>query len=323
MELTTHRLDGLEPDNLLAFLALLGLLRVLAEAKPQWCPRVSWTLDDPPLRPALRVSGGADDAAVAEAAAEGLEVLAKRHEFGGLANLTLSQKEAARKLRRAAEAAGNDRYMAELWSALVSDAVMARDGKKVEPTPLCLLKGQGHQHFLKRLASVPQQNTPLKRGKIAVSETDCLLETLFESWKRPDATDSFRWDPHEDVRYALRARDPTDASTKETTQHGANRLAAIGLSTLTVVPKYRANDVKLRIIGGDRDAKGSFVFRWPIWQEPISLAGIRALLSHPSLWKRDALASLGVVEVRQTRRILTGRYMNFTWAEAELDQADE
>lgn len=31
-----YRLDGLESDNLLAFLALLGLLRTLEAACPQW-----------------------------------------------------------------------------------------------------------------------------------------------------------------------------------------------------------------------------------------------------------------------------------------------
>jgi hypothetical protein len=31
-----HRLQGLEPDNMLAFLALLGLLRALEQARPNW-----------------------------------------------------------------------------------------------------------------------------------------------------------------------------------------------------------------------------------------------------------------------------------------------
>ena len=324
---TSHRLDGLEPDNLLAFLALLGLLRVLQEARPAWYPRVSWTLEDPPLRPTLKVSGSANEAAIAEAAATGLGVLAKSHEFGGLANLTLTPREAARNLSRAADAAGRDRYTADLWSALVSNAAIARNGKKVEPTPLCLMFGQGRQCFLERLSSVPQQKTPpdrgVRRSKVAVSEAECLAEALFRPWERPDATRSFRWDPHEDVRYALRARDPTDAKTKEKTQHGANRLAAVGLSVLTVSPRRRVNDVRLTIIGGGREAGGDFVFRWPIWREPISLAGVRALLSHPNLWHQDAFASLGVVEVRQTRRISTGKFMNFMHAEAALDHASE
>jgi len=37
--LRCHRLEGLEPDNLLAFLALLGLLRSLETARPAWRPR--------------------------------------------------------------------------------------------------------------------------------------------------------------------------------------------------------------------------------------------------------------------------------------------
>jgi hypothetical protein len=53
--MTEHRLEGLEPDNLLAFLALLGLLRALEEARPAWRPRVRWSIDEPPLRPVLRL----------------------------------------------------------------------------------------------------------------------------------------------------------------------------------------------------------------------------------------------------------------------------
>ena len=54
---TIHRLEGLEPDNLLAFMTLLGLLRTLEEARPDWFPRALWTIDSPPIRPALRLTG--------------------------------------------------------------------------------------------------------------------------------------------------------------------------------------------------------------------------------------------------------------------------
>lgn len=316
---TTHRLEGLEPDNLLAFMALLGLLRTLEEGRPEWHPRVSWTVNELPLRPALRVPKDVDHKTIVQAAAEGLELLAQCHEFDGLVDLTLPPHDAARKLREITKSASQDWYTADLWAALVSDAAVSRDGKKVEPTPLCLMFGQGHQHFLERLKSVPQQKTPPERGKgrskITVSETDCLREALFTSWKRPDATHSFRWDPNEDVRYALRAHNPTDPKTKETTQHGANRLAAVGLSLLTVAPRRRAGEVKLTVLGGQRESSGGFLFQWPIWRAPISLAAIRALLSHPGLESHSKLAVPGVVEVRQARRISTGKFMNFTRAE--------
>ena len=71
-----HRLDGLEPDNLLAFMALLGLLRTLEEARPDWHPRVSWTVDEPPLRPRLHAAEEVAGDAIVEAAAEGLSALA-------------------------------------------------------------------------------------------------------------------------------------------------------------------------------------------------------------------------------------------------------
>ena len=313
---TTHRLDGLEPDNLLAFMALLGLLRTLDESQPDWCARVGWTVDEPPLRPILQTPEGVDAEAVVQAVAAGLSALVLYHEFGGFRGLALPPEDAGEFLR---SAANGDRYFADLWSALVSDAATSRDGKKAEPTPLCLMFGQGHQHFLERLASVPRCKVPPARGKgkdkITVLERDCLHDALFKPWGRPDKTDSFRWDPSEDVRYAHRARNPTDAATKETTQHGANRLAAVGFSVLTAVPEQRRGRTSLAVVGGYREPNGNFVMRWPVWRTPISLASIQALLSHP-LKRQDTRAAFGVVELRSARRISNGKFMNFTRAES-------
>ena len=319
----THRLDGLEPDNLLAFMALVGLLRVLETARSEWRPRVSWTVDEPPLRPRLRVRAGVDENAVLEATVEGLGKLSQGHEFGALTDLTLPADEASR--RRLQNAAGADRYTADLWAALISDAAITRNGEKIEPTPLCLMFGQGHQHFLSRLAEVPRETTPPKRGKgrrkIAISETQCLREALFVVWERPDATSSFRWDPDEDVRYALRATDPTDAKTKATTQHGANRLAAIGLSVFTVVPRRGRHQIRLGLVGGHHETQGKVSVEWPIWREPISLAAIRALLVHPQLHRKSMRDALGIAERRRSRRMSVGRFMNITRAEAIREES--
>ena len=307
----THRLKGLEPDNLLAFMALLGLLRALEETRPKWRVRVSWTVDEAPLRPALRVPEGVDEDAVTEAAAEGLDILAERHEFDGLVNLKMSSQDAAEQLHKAARNADTDPYRADLWAALVSDAVI--DNKKTtKPTPLCLLvTGQQRFLFLKRLASIPKQRAPGENetGKKQVKEA------LFEPWRRPDNTDSFRWDPNEDVRHALRWRAPTD--DKEPTQYGANMLAAIGISALTVVPRQRNNgQTYLAVLCGVRHPNDhTQCFEWPIWREPVSLAAIQALLSHPHLDRQETQDALGIVERRRCRRISVNRYMNITRAE--------
>ena len=312
-----HRLDGLEPGNLLAFLALLGLLRALEEAEPAWWPKVAWTVDEPPVRPELILSGAVSAGAIAATAADGVTRLAERHDFGALRDLRLSPEDAAEQL--AAAVRSGDAYAAELWAALVSDAAVRERNKaeEAEPTPLCLMFGQGHQHFLERLRTVPRAARADRgsgRSKAVISAADCLAEALFAPWARPDAMPSFRWDPHEDVRYALRATDPSTRSTKETTQHGANRLAAVGLAALTVVPERRAGKVRLGMLGGGRDAGGAFTFTWPIWRKSISLTAIRALLGHPGLDDADTRRALGVVDRQRGHRVSVGRFMNFTRA---------
>jgi hypothetical protein len=312
-----HRLEGLEPDNLIAFLALLGLLRTLETSRPAWRPRAAWDSDHPPLRPELVLAEPQIPMAVCEAAAEGAVSLAEKYSFPQSAEQADPQKDlnyACATARRLLRDAVQDPLSEEVWSALMCDAAQ-KDGI-VEATPFCLLFGQGHQHFLDRLAHVPRMEAPppRRRGKKAVTLTagETLYETLFEPWRRQDPTPGFRWDPAEDIRYALRAANPSGDKTM--TQHGANRLAALGLSVLTVAPVQRGERVRLQVLGGDFQ-RNEFFFYWPVWKHPASLASIRALLGHPDLKSAPlALAHLSVVEVRCARRIGVGKYMNFTWA---------
>jgi hypothetical protein len=316
-----HRLDGLEPDNLLAFFTLLGLLRALDTARPAWRPRAAWDLDNAPLRPVLVLSESQTNMAICEATAEGATVLAHDYEFPESADMGAAPQsdlnyatQTARALLDRASRSGN-RQRADLWCALMSDAA-EKDGK-IEATPLCLLFGQGHQHFLDRLATVPRIQAPPPRGRgkkaVTLTAAETVHEALFQPWTRQDPTPAFRWDPAEDVRYALRADDPS--GEKSTTQHGANRLATLGLPTLAAVPAQRGQRVRLHVLGGDFE-RSEFFFHWPIWKEPASLAGVRALLGHPDLASGpSALAHLGVVEVRRARRIGVGKFMNFTRAE--------
>jgi hypothetical protein len=321
----SHRLEGLEPDNLLAFLALLGLLRSLESGDKKrtedqkLCPRAAWDIDTPPVRPRLFLARPITQNEVCERAARGLALLSAAHNFADRKDLNYSRQECRQQLKQEAESSHlRERDRADLLTALMNDAAIKDDKKEpVDPTPLCLLFGQGHQHFLERLASVPQERVPPPRGKgkkaVSLSEAECLLEALFQPWHRKDPTFSFRWDPEEDVRYALMAGDPTDAAYKEGTQHGANRLAAVGLAVLTVVPEQRAGRIRPSIIGGTFDS-GGFSISWPIWRDPATLNAIRSLLSHPNLRMPDKVRHFGVDHVLVARRISVGKFMNFTRA---------
>jgi hypothetical protein len=328
----SHRLVGLEPDNLLAFLALLGLLRALEAADQdvledqKLYPRAAWDLDDAPLRPVLHVRRAMTQAEIADAAALGISALASDHRFDGRPDLNHTHREARLLLEGEATAATrNSRGRADLLAALMSDGAVKDDkdfdAAPIDPTPLCLLFGQGHQHFLARLATVPAEIAPPPRGrgktKLILSAGECLAEALFAPWRRGDPTFSFRWDPDEDVRYALMAGDPTDATYKARTQHGANRLAAVGIAALVIAPETRAGRVRPAVLGGT-SGRGGFSFAWPVWRPPASLAGIRALLGHPELRTAGALTHLGVEDVLIARRISVGKFMNFTRARPAL-----
>jgi hypothetical protein len=314
-----HRLEGFEPDNLLAFLALLGLMRALELARPSWHPRAAWDVETPPLRPVLVLAQPQTREAVCAAAVEGAATLASDYEFPQGTNTTAKRQsdltygtEVARSILEAAVA--QDRRRADLWASLMCD-VAVKD-ETIEATPLCLLFGQGHQHFLDRLADVPRMEAPPPRGRgksaVVLTAAETLHAALFVPWTRQDPTPAFRWDPAEDVRYALRADDPS--GDKSTTQHGANRLAALGLPALTATPTRRGERVRLQVSGGIFERE--FVFSWPIWRDAASLAAIRALLAHPGLAEGpSALAHLGVVEVRRARRLGVGKFMNFTRAD--------
>lgn len=319
------RLEGLEPDNPLAFLALLGLLRALEAASgrgdqgPRPAPRVAWDVEHAPVRPWLHADAATPEGVAASAAA-GLDLLARDHDLGGRRDLDYPRAEGRALLMDAALAASGDcRGHADAVAALLTDGAVKEgsDADTVAPTPFCFLFGQGHQHFLERFAGVVAEPAPPRRGRgkaaVTISAADCLVEALFKPWHRADPTPSFRWDPEEDVRYALRAGNPSDPVYKAGAQHGANRLAAAGLVALTVVPEVRAGRPRPAIPGGLWDREG-FSFAWPVWDAPASLAAIRALLAHPDLREPDGLAHLGVREVLLARRISVGKFMNFTRA---------
>ncbi len=321
-----HRLEGLEPDNLLAFLALLGLLRALETADrvradgKKFRPRVAWDVDNPPLRPVLHLAHAATEKQVAEATAEGVASLSEDYAFDGQEDLNYHRKDARVLLEKAAKsAAASKRNRVELLAALMTDAAVKEEKQEeaIDPTPLCLLFGQGHQHFLDRLSSVPKTETPPRgRGKESVtsSTAECLAEALFQPWRREaPLIFSFRWDPTEDVRYALMAGNPTDEAYKIGTQRGANQLAAIGLAALTVVPEIRAGRVRPSVPGGAFGREG-FSLAWPIWREPATLSSIRSLLGHPKLRESNALEHLGIDHVVAAKRISVGKFMNFTRA---------
>jgi hypothetical protein len=309
---THYRLDGLESDNLLAFLALLGLLRALETARPKWQPRAAWELEKPPLRPVLVIAEAVSQREICTAAAAAVSALLATIDFGKLGDLKMESGEATKTLCRAAANGGG--FFADLCAALISDAVLDREQTRVEPTPFAY-PSVATSNFLKNAIAITRAELPEKRGRDPSYPSDtaeCLAQALFAPWQRRDRPVGLRWDPDEAKRHAYQWRAPT--RDPPTTQHGANRLAIVGLSAVVAVPMIVHDRPQLSVIGGE-DGGDRFSFAWPIWRSPASLSAVRALLSHPDLRMPRALEYLGVDHVKVTRRISLDRLRNFTAAE--------
>ncbi len=290
-----HRLEGFEPDNFLAFLALIGVLRVLEAERAEWHARLAW--NGVPLRPTLTIAEKCTPEDLGELLACGVHAFAAAYAFDedDIKYTPDSLRAVARKARAASMA------RADIIAALGSDGVCKRSGDVVEPTPLCAMLGSGHQHFLRRLANAAASRTA----------GATISRSLFRPWTYDDAGESFRWDPVEDRRYAYQSGNPSDSGNKIGIMLGANRLAATGFGIWACSPAARGLRVR-GIIGRGATRTVS----WPIVSLKTSLDGHLALLAHPFLIDERArlLSAYGVSHVARANRYQVGKYFNFARA---------
>jgi hypothetical protein len=298
---TSLTLNGLEPDNLLAFLALLGLLRALDKVWPDRHPCVAW--HGIPMTAELYLSTATNQEAMVNAVNDGIRAIAHAYHFDR-ADITYKGDE----FRRFAAAKANDREGARLTAALGSDGALRRDGETVEPTSLCAMFGQGHQHFLSRLAGMATRDHPANALDLS--------RALFEPWRYENDTDGFRWDPMEDRRYAHQFGDPSENRNKIGSVTGANRLAAIGFGLLASTPTVRG----LATLGIAGTRRERFVY-WPLVGVPTTLAGHLALIAHPDASNEEKAAALSIYGVRaiaRSRRYQAGKFFNFERARLQM-----
>jgi len=303
--MTPVELRGLDGRNLLAFLAALGTHVSLDRKAPG--ARLSW--DARTFRPTVHLPAGSGPEPAGDAADPeerlvtlvecGLKELARvdsRFPWQNIKGISRDEfrQRALKPAARAAQEYPSDRSWADFVSGLASDAAgSAKEG--VAYTALCVITGDSHQDFLGFMRDLCGQVT-----------AEHLRATLVAQWRYREEGRSFRWDSSEDRRYALRASDPAKGSDKKIhSMWGANRLAFEALACLPCHPKGR----RLQTTGFEEER----VFRWPLWDSPIALTTLRALLTHPAVLDRDAatLAAMGVFAIASSRRTPVGRKRTF------------
>jgi hypothetical protein len=360
--MNTHArpLPGLDGSNSLAFLASLGVLRLLSLARPDWNPKLGW--NKATQRPVLSlldaassedisltlwsalIGGSSDNIAGLKAR----ELLTSRQtqrdnnekELKKNKKLTNAERKGrleaidaelaelqCRWLDHAAphlnlgpdtkflaidyrtweqasvRDAGAHRAYADTLSALCSSAIVDDEGFAAD-TDFRTVRGAGHQHFLGIMVN---QLLELKPAH--------LHKTLFAPWQYDDPLEalSLRWDPLDDVRYALRWDNPSGdlLRKRQGNMIAGNALAAAALPLYPVMPREHG----LATVGFSRLNRAT-CWTWPLWEGNLDLNSVRSLLAHHTLQNarpsRRKLNAMGVFESFRCERFTQGKFRNFT-----------
>ncbi|NCS66694.1 MAG: hypothetical protein COS39_05560 [Hydrogenophilales bacterium CG03_land_8_20_14_0_80_62_28] len=301
---------GLDGGNPLAYLAALGTLRTTALIWPESDARMYWSNVQGGWRPHLTLAGEIDRDDWLAALAQALQDNSGQTAFALADDLTVpcpAYKVAA--VVAAANAVAGDRSHADFLTAFGSEVIETEKDKKKTGNIDCSafrLLGGGQTGFLIS-----------GRTLAACTKKDHLNSSLFAQWKYDDPLSknrTMRWDPTDDVRHALRWRNPSGdpERDKSGSMWGANRLAIEALPLLPTAPVRR----RLETTGFTQRKGRGVVWTWPIWTVPVGLDVVRSLMSLPELQNdepdRRALAAMSIAEVYRCQRITQGKYRNFT-----------
>lgn len=303
-------MEGLDGGNPIGYLAALGVLRITDWAWPTRNACLHWTNGRGGWRPILSVRGQVDRDDWLSAVYEVLRDKNGQTAFSLSDDLKVPC--ASYKAAAARAAVLDDRREADFLAAFGSEAVeLEENGKKtgnISDTALRTMSGAGHQHFL---------------GSMRTLSTDTSLEhifkTLFTPWQYDDPAENhvMRWDPLDDVRYALRWRNSSGDPDRRKggAMWGANRLAIEALPLLPTAPV----EGRLETTGFKKSKARGVVWSWPVWTVPVRLDMLRSVIALPELQKdeprRHVLAAMGIAEVYRCQRITQGKYRNFTPAQ--------
>lgn len=303
-------LSGLDGSNPLAFLTALGTLRTLS--KEANSVTLSWRRDGkwtPVLHFGHRLERD-EFISVLHSQLTGRENQLEFNQLGK--DLTVAADEFRRFACSAARQGRTcDRATADFAAAFGCE-ITTNDNGIIQDTALRTMAGAGHQHFLGFMRNIIQATKP-----------EHLQKTLFEQWRYDDPVQNLtlRWDPIDDVRYALRWRNPSgDPSRKGSgSVLGANRLAIEALPLIVTAPVGS----RLRTTGFRGTKSSNTFWTWPIWEPPLSLDSVRSVLALRQLQgeelnqaTRIELNELGIVDVFRSQRLTIGKVRNFAPARA-------
>lgn len=305
-------LNGLDGGNPLGFLASVGALRTATMASTSGEPTLHWLRSDGAWRPLIRTPAAITEDEWLESLSKSLRSMDGHPAFALSDNLNVPVPEFRRAAKTAQDSvfAGDRRFadfIAAFGSEVIETTYIGKRTGTISDTAFRTMSGSGHQHFLGTM-----------RTFAADTQTEHLRRALFHPWNYDDPLErhSMRWDPTDDVRYALRWRNPSgDPSRRnEGSMWGANRLAIEALPLFPTAP----TGSQLETTGFRHKRREGFFLTWPIWSAPLSIDPTRSLMALSEIQEdvpdRRMLSAMGIEEVMRCQRLTQGKFRNFSTA---------
>lgn len=307
---TVVALPGLDGANPLAFLAAIGLLRALSEFRTGYrLPRLAWESNGSRTIAQLYLNSPDPIEDLLPRIVEQAREATGHLQFQFAQDLSVSHS-LFRKfcLDAASLATALDHSVADYAVAFGSELSLD-EAEVITDTSFRTMAGAGHQHFIGFMTNI-----------LGKTEVPHLSKALFSPWIYDDPVESLtmRWDPIDDVRYAVRWRNPSGDPVRKRrgSMLGANCLAIMALPLFPTV--CSPNGIMTTGFRGRR-ASNTF-FTWPIWSRPLTIDSIRSLLSLANLQldcpRSSVFEAVGIEEVFRAQRLTIGKVRNFSPATA-------
>ncbi len=303
-------LRGIDGSQLLGFLAALGTLRMATLMQPSSVlplrPRLSWGTPHSMTTPIIQLPWECDRQDFAVQLAESLRLSSSRTEFSFAVDLSVAHEVFREFSIQVADASTEvDRAGVDFAAAFGSDAQW-KDAVTISDTAFRTMAGAGHQHFLGFMSNI-----------LRTVEAAHVSKSLYSDWRYDDPVEklTMRWDPIDDVRYALRWRNPSGDPIRRSQGSvlGANALAIMALPLFPTVPQ--SDGLETTAFRGRR-ASSTFV-AWPLWSQSLTIDSVRSFLAMDcgklSLLERTAA---GINRCFRAQRLTIGKVRNFSPASA-------
>jgi len=302
---------GIRADNLVAFMTALGTLRVSTLVWPDLDPRLAWSDREDCWSATLRLSDAISQNEFVARLHAYLAAQSNAPAINIADDLTIFSTDFHTILGKAQnKATANARTEINFLAALGSDAVESKSGGKptgtIADTAFRTMSGAGHQHFLGTMRTI-----------IGDTTEQHLERALFSDWTYTDPMQnhSLRWDPNDDIRYALQWSEPSKDNDRKKlgVVWGAYRLAIEALPLFATAPQAG----RLSTTGFSGSSR-NVQFTWPIWDQFIDLDTATSLVALAKLKSenpdRAELAKRGIQEIFRCHRVTQGKFRNFTSA---------